>query len=139
MEKKKFTEVFNGASPLGKKIFIKDNIQIYHEKYSAIDLLEKMLELDADKRITAEQVLAHAYLAQLKILKIWLSNFYSCIFSLLSLKQYADPTDEPTSQPYDQTFEDFDVSVEEWKGSVKISLFFSFDHHLVFSFHVERD
>ena len=30
----------------------------------AIDLLEKMLELDADKRITAEQILSHPYLAQ---------------------------------------------------------------------------
>ena len=31
--------------------------------------------------------------------------------------QYADPTDEPASQPYDQSFEDFDLSVEEWKGN----------------------
>ena len=31
--------------------------------------------------------------------------------------QYADPSDEPISQPYDQTFEDYDLSVEEWKGT----------------------
>ena len=59
----------------------------------AIDLLEKMLEVDADRRITAEQALAHQYLAQ-----------------------YADPTDEPTSAPYDQTFEDLDLPVDQWKG-----------------------
>lgn len=59
----------------------------------AIDLLEKTLELDADKRITAEEALAHPYLAQ-----------------------YADPSDEPVSPPYDQSFEDMDLSVEEWKG-----------------------
>ena len=53
-----------------------------------------MLELDAEKRITAEQALAHPYLAQ-----------------------YADPSDEPTSLPYDQTFEDFDLPVEQWKGN----------------------
>ena len=61
----------------------------------AIDLLEKTLELDADKRINAEEALAHPYLAQ-----------------------YADPSDEPTSHPYDQSFEDMDLSVEEWKGIV---------------------
>jgi p38 MAP kinase len=60
---------------------------------TAIDLLEKMLELDADKRITAEDALAHEYLAQ-----------------------YADPSDEPVSAPYDQSFEDMDLPVERWKG-----------------------
>lgn len=29
----------------------------------AVDLLEKMLDLDTDKRLTAEQALAHPYLA----------------------------------------------------------------------------
>ena len=54
-----------------------------------------MLEIDADKRISAEQALAHPYLAQ-----------------------YADPTDEPASTPYDQTFEDYDLPVEKWKGEI---------------------
>ena len=54
-----------------------------------------MLEIDADKRISAEQALGHPYLAQ-----------------------YADPTDEPVSLPYDQTFEDYDLPVEKWKEYV---------------------
>ena len=52
-----------------------------------------MLELDSDKRINAEGALAHPYLAQ-----------------------YADPTDEPSSPPYDQTFEELDYDVNQWKG-----------------------
>ncbi|EDS34807.1 mitogen-activated protein kinase 14 [Culex quinquefasciatus] len=76
-EKRNFSDVFRGANPL------------------AIDLLEKMLELDADKRITAEQALAHPY-----------------------LEKYADPTDEPTSSLYDQSFEDMDLPVEKWKEVV---------------------
>jgi len=77
MEPKNFQIVFEGANPV------------------AIDLLEKMLEIDPDKRITAEHTLAHPYLAQ-----------------------YADPTDEPNSAPYDQTFEEKDLSVQEWQAYV---------------------
>ena len=68
---------------------IKDEIGFF----LAIDLLQKMLEMDADNRINADQALSHPYLAQ-----------------------YADPSDEPVSLPYDQTFEDFDLPVEKWKG-----------------------
>lgn len=52
-----------------------------------------MLELDPEKRITAETALAHPYLTQ-----------------------YADPTDEPVSQPYDESFEHMELSVDKWKG-----------------------
>ena len=74
MDKRDFRKYFVGTSGL------------------AIDLLEKMLELDPDKRITAEEALAHRY-----------------------LQQYADPDDEPVSEPYDQSFEEKDLTVDEWK------------------------
>ena len=94
MERKNFSEVFKGANPLGKVyINILDRLSVNIFFKIAIDLLEKMLEIDADKRISADQALAHPYLAQ-----------------------YADPTDEPVSLPYDQTFEDYDLPVEKWKG-----------------------
>jgi serine/threonine protein kinase len=79
MKKRDFKDVFRGANP------------------SAIDLLEKMLELDADKRITAEQALAHPY-----------------------LEKYSDPSDEPTSALYDQSFEDMDLPTEKWKGECRV-------------------
>uniref|UniRef100_A0A8C2S8N8 mitogen-activated protein kinase n=1 Tax=Capra hircus TaxID=9925 RepID=A0A8C2S8N8_CAPHI len=74
MPKMNFANVFIGANPL------------------AVDLLEKMLVLDSDKRITAAQALAHAYFAQ-----------------------YHDPDDEPVADPYDQSFESRDLLIDEWK------------------------
>ncbi len=50
-----------------------------------------MLDLDPDTRITAEGALSHPYLAQ-----------------------YADPTDEPTSEPYDSSFEERDFDIPTW-------------------------
>lgn len=62
--------------------------------FSGLDLLELMPELDADKRITAERALMHPYLSQ-----------------------YSDPTDEPVSSPYHQSFEESELPVEKWKGN----------------------
>ncbi|XP_048257406.1 mitogen-activated protein kinase 14-like [Haliotis cracherodii] len=75
--KKDFKELFIGANQ------------------DAIKLLEMMLNLDAKNRLTAEEALAHKYLAQ-----------------------YADPTDEPTSEPFDWGFEDSEYTIPEWKNLV---------------------
>ncbi|XP_018103537.1 mitogen-activated protein kinase 14 isoform X1 [Xenopus laevis] len=74
MPKMNFEDVFLGANP------------------QAVDLLEKMLVLDTDKRITAAEALAHSYFAQ-----------------------YHDPDDEPIAEPYDQSFESRELDIEEWK------------------------
>ncbi|XP_017290100.1 mitogen-activated protein kinase 14B isoform X2 [Kryptolebias marmoratus] len=74
MPKRNFADVFIGANPL------------------AVDLLEKMLVLDTDKRITASEALAHSYFSQ-----------------------YHDPDDEPEAEPYDQSFESRELDIEEWK------------------------
>uniref|UniRef100_A0A8C2Z8C5 mitogen-activated protein kinase n=1 Tax=Cyclopterus lumpus TaxID=8103 RepID=A0A8C2Z8C5_CYCLU len=81
MPKRNFADVFIGANP------------------QAVDLLEKMLVLDTDKRITASEALAHPYFAQ-----------------------YHDPDDEPEAEPYDQSFESRELEIEEWK---RTSLFYT--------------
>ena len=87
-------KIFSNSKSYFKIIILKIFLNFYMDViFSAIDLLEQMLELDADKRITAEQALAHRYLSQ-----------------------YADPSDEPVSAPYDQSFEDMELPVEKWKG-----------------------
>ncbi|KAL9959866.1 hypothetical protein ACROYT_G033230 [Oculina patagonica] len=77
-KKRPFSEVFLYANP------------------QAVDLLEKMLDLDTDKRLTAEQALAHPYLAT-----------------------YADPDDEPTCEPFDEVqFEAKDWPTDKWRELV---------------------
>lgn len=67
----------------------------------AVDLLEKMLVLDTDKRITASEALAHPYFSQ-----------------------YHDPDDEPEAEPYDQSFESRELEIEEWKSETCTCLCF---------------
>lgn len=59
----------------------------------AVDLLENMLVFDPQKRVRAEQALAHSYLAP-----------------------YHDPTDEPVAEEkFDWSFNDADLPVDTWK------------------------
>ncbi|KAG8439854.1 hypothetical protein GDO86_005864 [Hymenochirus boettgeri] len=74
MPQQDLKEVFHGANTL------------------AIDLLEKMLILDSDKRIAATEALAHPYFVQ-----------------------YHDPDDEPEAEPYDESTENKDRTIDEWK------------------------
>lgn len=52
-----------------------------------------MLVLDSDQRVSAAEALAHAYFSQ-----------------------YHDPEDEPEAEPYDESVEAKERTVEEWKG-----------------------
>lgn len=72
--KKDFSGYFVGANPM------------------AVDLLEKLLIMDPDRRLTAEQALAHPYFVN-----------------------YADPEDEPIAEPYDDSFEKLELSIDQWK------------------------
>ena len=59
----------------------------------ALDLLDKMLVFDLNKRITAAQSLSHPYLAP-----------------------YHNPADEPEAEePFDWSFNDADLPIDTWK------------------------
>ena len=61
--------------------------------YTHLDLLEKMLVFDPNKRITAADALSHPYLAP-----------------------YHDPTDEPVADAkFDWHFNDADLPVDTWR------------------------
>nr|QIC53202.1 MAPK11 [Lethenteron camtschaticum] len=74
MKKRDFRDVFLGANP------------------NAVELLERMLVLDTERRVTASQALAHPYLAQ-----------------------YHDPEDEPEASPFDESHENRLLSIDEIK------------------------
>lgn len=57
-----------------------------------MNLLEKMLVLDAERRVTAAEALTHPYFESLH-----------------------DTEDEPEAQKYDESFDDVDRTLDEWK------------------------
>lgn len=59
---------------------------------SAVDLLAKMLVLDADSRPTADGALAHSYFDGLR-----------------------DPEDCPEPKPYDDSYDNATLPLEEWR------------------------
>eukprot|EP00794_Sanderia_malayensis_P005932 gene5932-6618_t len=72
--KRSFSDIFLGANP------------------QAIDLLEEMLKLDPDERITSEKAIRHPYLAK-----------------------YHDPDDEPTGEPFVDSYENAELDVQQWR------------------------
>ncbi|XP_056131189.1 STKc_p38 domain-containing protein [Lampris incognitus] len=66
---------------------------------NAVHLLEGMLQLDPDTRLTAKQGLEHPYLVE-----------------------YHDPESEPDSEPYDDSFESLELAIGEWKSLIHMEI-----------------
>ncbi|XP_036961409.1 STKc_p38 domain-containing protein isoform X2 [Acanthopagrus latus] len=65
----------------------------------AVDILEGMLLLDPETRLTAKQGLSHPFLAE-----------------------FADPECEPDSEAYDDSFESLELAVGEWKSLIHMEI-----------------
>ncbi|KAM4022384.1 mitogen-activated protein kinase 12-like isoform 2-T2 [Anomaloglossus baeobatrachus] len=74
-QKRNFKELFPTMSPL------------------EIDLLDKMLDLDPERRLSAAECLAHPY-----------------------LEEYHDSDPDPPGEKYDDSFENLDLPISEWKS-----------------------
>lgn len=109
--KKDFTKYFVGANP------------------QAVELLEKLLVMDPDRRLTAEQALAHPYFVNYADPEDEVSVIVcqSCDTSVIMCQSCdiirpwsCDVCLQPTSAIYDDSFEKLDLSQNEWKSESMI-------------------
>ncbi|KAM4783959.1 mitogen-activated protein kinase 12 isoform 7-T7 [Cyanocitta cristata] len=82
VQKKDFASILKYANPL------------------ALNLLEKMLVLDAEKRVTAAEALMHPYFEPIH-----------------------DPEEEIEAEKYDDTFDNMDLPLDEWKREFNFVMF----------------
>lgn len=85
-----------GLRPQKKKNF-KDVFASMDE--NAVGIMEGMLLLDPETRLTVKQALSHPFLAE-----------------------YHDPESEPDSEPYDDSFESLELAVGEWKSLIHMEI-----------------
>ncbi|XP_068603204.1 STKc_p38 domain-containing protein [Brachionichthys hirsutus] len=83
--------------PIQKKKNFKDVFP--HMDKNAVDLMEGILLLDPETRLTAKQGLSHPFLAE-----------------------YHDPECEPDSERYDDSFESLQLGVGEWKSLIHMEI-----------------
>lgn len=66
----------------------------------AVNLLENMLVLDAEERVTAAEALMHPYFEPIH-----------------------DPEEEIEAEKYDDTFDNMDLPLDEWKREFTLVMF----------------
>ncbi|KAM6924933.1 mitogen-activated protein kinase 14A [Xenentodon cancila] len=96
MQNKDAQSYVQGLPPQKKKNF--KNV-FPNMDQSAVNLLEEMLLLDPERRLTAKQGLSHPFLAE-----------------------YHDPDSEPDSEPYDDSFESLELAIGEWKSLIHMEI-----------------
>ncbi|XP_074537241.1 mitogen-activated protein kinase 14B [Halichoeres trimaculatus] len=96
MQSKDAQSYVQGLPPQKKKNF-REVFQSMDK--NAVDLLEGMLLLDPERRLTAKQGLSHPFLAE-----------------------YHDQEEEPDSGPYDDSFESLELAVGEWKSLIHMEI-----------------
>ena len=86
-KRRTFKQYFLMQIPWVNLFFFLVNQYKIHNKiqFSAINLMEKMLEIDADKRINAAQTLSHPYLEEVKMKMFEICLIIISTFSMLIL------------------------------------------------------
>uniref|UniRef100_A0A665T8Y6 mitogen-activated protein kinase n=1 Tax=Echeneis naucrates TaxID=173247 RepID=A0A665T8Y6_ECHNA len=97
--KKILTMTGTPESSLVQKMLSKDSSVFPVLVFLAIDLMEGMLLLDPETRLTAKQGLTHPFLTE-----------------------YHDPESELDCEPYDDSFESLELTVGEWKSLIHMEI-----------------